>query len=133
MLAALRTTRHLTALAITGALVSGLAACEQVDEIVQEAQTQVSEAAQTVEFCSAAVQLADAVDNQNVDAAVTAGETFVDKAPDEIRPDAELVLAAAREAQAGDPAALQSQEVADAGQRLRQFTVDECNPASNDS
>lgn len=119
------------AVVVVGALIA-LSGCSQIDQVVDEAQTQVAEVADTLEFCSTAVQLADAVDSQDVDAAVTAGEAFVGKAPDEIRPDAELVLAAAREAQDGDPSALQSAEVQDAADRLRAFTVDECNPASND-
>lgn len=124
--------RHAAA-AVTATALLALTGCSEVGDVVESAQTQVEEAAETAEFCVAAVRLADAVQARDVDAAVAAGEDFVDTAPDEIRGDTELVLDAAREAQDGDPSALATEEVQAAGERIRAFTVDECNPAADDA
>lgn len=119
------------AIALLVGATMALSACSQVGEVVDDAQSQVEQAGQTIEFCAAAVRLADAVDDQDVDAAVAAGEDFVDNAPDEILPDAQLVLDAARQAQEGDTAAIASEEVRAAGERIRTFTTDRCTPGTD--
>ncbi len=111
-----------------------LTGCDQVRDTVEQATDQAQEAvgdlADTAEFCLRAVEVARAVDDRDVDAAVSAGEALVAVAPDDIRADAQLVLDAAREAQGGNFAALQSDEVQAAAQRLRTATEDTCNPTS---
>lgn len=108
-------------------------ACSQASDLVSDAQEQVSDAAQTAEFCISALRLANAVEARDVDAIVDAGEALVDDAPDEIRGDAEFLLDAGRQAQAGDAASLDGDDVTAAGERVRSFTEDRCNPLSDDT
>lgn len=105
-------------------------ACSQAQQAIDDASERVGEVVETARYCAAALRLSDAVSDRDVDAAVSAGRDLVEVAPDEIVADAQLVLEAAEEAQAGDVERLQDQEVVDAGQRVRTFTEDTCNPGT---
>jgi malonyl CoA-acyl carrier protein transacylase len=121
-------TRIPVALLLGAALFTG--ACSQVQQVIDDASERVNEVVETARYCAAALRLADAVSDRDVDAAVSAGRDLVEVAPDEIAADAQLLLAAAEEAQAGDLERLQEQEVVDAAERVRTFTEDTCNPGS---
>ncbi len=112
-----------------------LPACDQVDEAVGTAKQAaasateaIGETSQLVQFCTAALQVARAVQDEDVDRAVAEGESMVEHAPDEIRPEAEVVLAGAREAQQGDYDRLRSQEFEDAAAAVATYTQDRCDP-----
>ena len=121
--------RHVAVLAV--AALAGTA-CDGAGQLVEDARTQVEEAAETAEFCVAALRVAAAVDSRDVDALVRAGEAFVADAPDEVRPDAQLLLDAGRRARDGDEAALADPAVTDAAARVRDVTEQRCNPAADD-
>lgn len=110
------------------ALLTG--ACAEVEQAVDEASERAAEVAETARYCAQALDVAQAVAAQDVDAAVTAGEELVEVAPPEIADDAEVVLEAAQRAQDGDMAALQEDEVVAAAQRLRTETEETCSPGS---
>lgn len=118
-------------------LVAGLVlgACDTVGELAEETQTAIEsgvdaarEAADLVGFCTAAARVAKAISDEDLDAAVDAGEDMVGEAPSEIRPEAELVLDGAKRAQAGDPSAVQTDEFEQAADAVQAFTRDRCDP-----
>lgn len=110
------------ALLLTAALLTG--ACNQVGQAVDRADR----VADTARYCVQALELAQAVSDRDVDAAVEAGQELVEVAPPEVADDARTVLDAATRAQDGDAESLQSEEVVAAGQRLRATTERECSP-----
>ncbi len=122
------------ALLLGAALLAG--ACTEVDQavdevgqVVDEVTTRADEAVTTARYCAQALQVAEAIANRDVDAAVDAGRALVEVAPPELRGDAEVVLAAAERAQGGDLSALDDAEVQAAADRLRAETQQTCNPA----
>lgn len=114
------------ALLLGVALVTG--ACSQVDQAVDDAVDSAGRAVETARYCAQAIEVANAVSDRDVDAAVEAGRELVEVAPAEIEDDARTVLDAAERAQGGETQALQSEEVVDAAQRLRDTTEQECSP-----
>lgn len=107
-----------------------LTGCSQAQEAVENTVEQATELAQNARYCVQAARVAQAVQARDVDTAVSAGESLVQVAPDEIVDEAQLILDAARQAQDGDPSALQSDEVQAAAQTLSDFTRDTCDPTS---
>lgn len=127
--------RARSAAAVLAGAVLLLPACDQVDEAVGTAQDAVAtateavaETSELVQFCTAAARVAQAVQDEDVDAAVQHGETMVEHAPDEIAPQAQKVLDEARRAQGGDYSGLQSQEFEDAAEQVATYTQDRCDP-----
>lgn len=118
----------LIALLLAATVIGG--ACSQVQDTVDQAQEQVDEVVETAQYCAHALELAQAVEARDVDAAVSAGRDLVEVAPDEIADDAQRLLEAAEQAQDGDPSALQSDEVQQSAERLRTYTEDTCDPTS---
>ena len=125
--------RTIVALTIA-ALPLSLTACgdavETVQEGVSEATEAAGEAAQLVRFCTAALEVADAVNARDWERAIERGEEMVAEAPDEIRPDAQTVLEGARSIHDGDTAVAQSEEFQRAVERVRGYTRDRCDPTS---
>lgn len=103
-------------------------ACGQVDQAVDEAADRAGRVVETARYCAQAIEVAHAVSDRDVDAAVEAGRELVEVAPTEIEDDARLLLDAAERAQDGEAEALQSEEVVAAAQRLRDTTERECSP-----
>lgn len=119
--------RHVpAALLLTAALVTG--ACGQVGQAVDQAAERADRVADTARYCVQALEVAQAVSEQDVDAAVEAGRELVELAPPEIADDARTLLEAAQRAQDGDAQALQSDEVVSAAQRVRETTQSQCSP-----
>lgn len=116
----------LPALLLAGALLSG--ACSQVGDAVDQAAERADRVAETARYCVQAIELAQAVSDRDVGAAVEAGQELVEVAPAEVADDARTLRDAARQAQDGNPEALQSEEVVAAAQRLRDTTERECKP-----
>lgn len=113
---------------LTGACAEVDQAADQVGQVVDEITTEAEEVVTTARYCAQAIQVAEAVSNRDVDAAVDAGRALVEVAPDELREDAEVVLAAAERAQGGDLSALDDAEVQAAADRLRAATQETCTP-----
>jgi hypothetical protein len=122
----MRTT--LSAVLLGAALLTG--ACAEVEGAVDQASDRANEVVETARYCAQALQVAQAVSDQDVDAAVTAGEELVEVAPPEIADDARILLDAATRAQDGDTAALQDEEVVAAAERLRTTTEETCSPGT---
>lgn len=116
----------LPALLLAVALLTG--ACSQVGEAVDQAADRADRVADTARYCVQAIEVAQAVSDRDVDAAVEAGQELVEVAPPDVADDARTLLEAATRAQDGDAAALQSDEVVAAAQRLRTTTERECSP-----
>jgi hypothetical protein len=119
------------ALLAVGLLSLGLVACEQTQELVQDAQETVEEGLQTFQWCTAAFRLGAAVENQDAQAALDAARDLEANAPEELQDDAALLLAAAQDAADGDVEALGNQDVREAGQRVAQEARDRCDPSSD--
>lgn len=116
------------ALLLGAALMTG--ACAEVEQAVDSASERANEVAETARYCVQAIEVAQAVSDQDVDAAVEAGRELVEVAPEEIADEARIVLDAAERAQGGDMAALQEDEVVAAAERLRTTTEETCSPGS---
>lgn len=114
------------ALLVTAALVTG--ACGQVGQAVDGAVERADRVADTARYCVQAIEVARAVGDRDVDTAVEAGQELVEVAPPEIADDARTLLEAAQRARDGDAEALQSDDVVEAAERLRETTEDECRP-----
>jgi hypothetical protein len=121
--------------ALLAALALGASACSAVDGVVDGAQQAIEdgvdaarEAGDLIRFCTAAARVAKAVDDQDLEAAVSAGTNLLAEAPSEIRLDAEIVLNGATRARDGDRAALRTPEFQNAAKAVRDFTADRCDP-----
>ena len=114
------------AVLLGAALLTG--ACAEVGEVVEQASERAHEVAETARYCVQAIEVAHAVSDQDVDAAVEAGRELVEVAPSELADDAQLLLEAAEQAQGGDTAALADPDVAAAAQRVRTETDRTCSP-----
>lgn len=101
-----------------------------VGEVAEEAQAKASEVTELARFCTAAARTAQAVNDQDWDAAIEHGETMVAESPDDIRPDAEVVLDGAKRYADGDQAAVASPEFQDAAGAVRAYAEDRCDPRS---
>lgn len=121
---------RLSTIAVIGVIVLGGASCSTVDEAVEGAQNAVEDVVDNVQYCAAAIQVADAVNNENWDRAISAGEDLVANAPDEIRPEAQTVLDGAREIRDGNRARAADPEFRQAAEQVEQFTRDHCDPTS---
>lgn len=103
-------------------------ACAEVGQAVDEASQRANEVAETARYCVQAIEVAQAVASQDVEAAAEAGRELVEVAPAEIAEDARTVLEAAERAEGGDPSALQGEQVVAAAERLRAATEQTCSP-----
>lgn len=113
------------------ALVTLLAtACGDASETVTDVVDQAEDTVQLVEFCTAGLEVADAVNNQEPAAALNAAETMAAEAPEEIAPQAQTVLEGIQAAQEGDTQALQSEEFQQAANELATYTRENCNPTN---
>jgi hypothetical protein len=121
-------TRLAAALLLAGGLV--LTGCAEAQDTVDDAVRRATELAQNARYCAQAVRVGQAVEARDVDAAIAAGEDLVTVAPAEILEEAQTILDAAKDAQAGDPSALETQEVQTASQTLASFTRDTCDPTN---
>jgi hypothetical protein len=119
--------RRVLARLVLVALPLTLGACGDAVDTVREG---VQDAATLVQFCSAAVEVAQAVDDRDWDRAIERGEVMVAEAPDEIRPDAQTVLDGAKRIRDGDAAAAQDQEFQAAAERVRDYSRDRCDPTN---
>lgn len=90
----------------------------------------VEETAQTVEYCASAIEVAEAVQARDLERGLAAADDLRDSAPEEIRPDVELVHDALRRARDGDPAALAAPEAQEAATRIAEFSRDTCDPTN---
>ncbi|MFT5222279.1 MAG: hypothetical protein ACI867_000578 [Glaciecola sp.] len=121
--------------ALLAALALGASACSAVGDVVDGAQQAIEdgvdaarEAGDLIKFCTAAVRVAQAVEDEDLEAAVNAGTNMLAEAPAEIHLEAEIVLDGATRARDGDRAALGTQEFQDAAKAVRNFTADRCDP-----
>ena len=108
------------------ALLTG--ACAEVQDAVGQASERANDVAETARYCVQAIDVAQAVSSQDVDAAVEAGRELVEVAPEGIADDARTVLDAAERAQGGDVEALQQDAVVEAAENLRTQTEATCSP-----
>lgn len=115
---------HRPLLATVAVAAVALAGCSTVED----AQQAAGDAIDRVEYCVAAVRIVDAVQGQDLEAAISAGEDLVANAPDDVAADAQVVLDAARQAQAGDAAALDAEAVTAAADRLQASVREDCDP-----
>jgi aspartokinase len=120
-------TRLAVALLAAGLLLTG---CAEAQDAVEEGISRATELAQNARYCVQAARVAQAVESRDVDAAVSAGEDLVAVAPEEILEEAQTILDAAKAAQAGDPSAMETQEVQAAAQTLANYTRDTCDPTN---
>lgn len=120
-------TRVAAAFVLAGLVLTG---CAEAQDTVDDAVRRATELAQTARYCAQAARVAQAVESRDVDAAVSAGEDLVAVAPEEILEEAQTILDAAKDAQAGDPSGFESQEVQAAAQTLSTYTRDTCDPTN---
>ena len=113
---------------VVGAL--SLSACGEAAETVGDVAEEADETVQLVEFCTAALDVVQAVGAEDKGAAISAAQTMVNEAPEEIAPEAETVLNGVEAAQNGDTEALQSQEFQNAAQEIETYTRENCNPTN---
>lgn len=125
--------RTLAALAVL-ALPLSLSACgdavETVQEGINQATEQAQDAATLVQFCKAALDVANAVNDQDWNRAIERGEVMLAEAPDEIRPDAQTVLDGAKRIRDGEMQVAQDEGFQAAAERVKQYTRDRCDPTS---
>ena len=120
--------RRILVIAAVGAL--ALSACSEAEEAISQASEQVQEVAQTAQYCYHAFEVSEAIEAQDLDRAISAGEELVATAPAEIEATAATLLEAARQAAEGDLTVLQDEEVQREAQYLEEFTRDTCDPTS---
>lgn len=131
-------TRPLAALATVLAVVS-LSACgqardavregvEQASRLASEAGQQIEQTTGKVQFCAAAIRAGQAIDAEDWDAAIEAGENMADHAPEEVADEVQIVLEGARDYRAGNRSTVASPEFRDAAETLRDYTENECDP-----
>lgn len=102
----------------------------EASEVAADARQQIEDTSQNVRFCTAALEVAQAAENQNWDRAIESGENLVETAPEEIAAEAQTVLDGARAYRDGDQQAVQSEEFRQAADRLDSFTRETCDPRS---
>lgn len=107
-----------------------LTGCSETADVVEEATQQAEEAVETVQYCSAAIRLADAVQSEDWANAIDAGEDMVETAPDEIAAEAQTVLEGARRLSQGEMEVAEDPEFQQAAQAVQEFTRDRCDPTS---
>lgn len=107
-----------------------LTGCAEAQDAVEEGISRATELAQNARYCAQAARVAQAVSARDVQSAISAGEDLVAVAPEEILEEAKTILEAARAAEAGDPAAFETQEVQAAAQTLASYTRDTCDPTN---
>ncbi|MDX1659430.1 MAG: hypothetical protein R3343_11470 [Nitriliruptorales bacterium] len=105
-------------------------ACNSVEETVSDVVTEAEETVQLVEFCAAALDVLQAINDEDMAAALEAGENLVAEAPDEIAGEAQTVLDGLEEAQDGNREVLASEEFQTAAEELERYTRDNCDPTS---
>lgn len=113
--------RTLASAAFGAVLLSGCQAVENATE-------QLDETAGLVQFCLAANDALQAANDQDLDAALAAGRDALSHAPDEVRPDVQIVVDAAERAAGGEREALNEPAVRDAADRVEAFARDRCDP-----
>lgn len=123
-----RVATTLTALTLVLTLGACGDAVETVQEGVRDATERAQEAVQTAQFCKAALDVANAVDDRDWDRAIERGEVMVAEAPDDIRDDAQTVLEGAKRIRDGDAAAAQDEQFQAAAERVRTYARDRCDP-----
>lgn len=102
----------------------------QASEVASQARQQIEDTSRNVQFCSAALSTAQAVERQNWESAIESAENLVEEAPDEIAEDAQTLLEGARAYQDGDQAAVQTDEFREAAERVESYTRETCDPRS---
>lgn len=102
----------------------------QASEVAAQAREQIEDTSRNVQFCSAALSTAKAVEQQNWESAIEAGENLVEQAPDEIAEDAQTLLDGARAYQEGDQSVVQTDEFREAAERVEAYTRETCDPRS---
>ena len=123
----------IAALALTGcgdieeAVEDGIS---QASEVADQAREQVEDTSRNVQFCSAALSTAQAIEKQDWESAIEAGEDLVAHAPEEIAQDAQTVLDGARSYHDGDQSVVQTDEFRDAAERVESYTRETCDPRS---
>lgn len=134
--------RRVAVSAAAAALVAGCGASESVQEgidranaaaneaqgRIDEVREQVSDTKARVEFCVAAAKVVAEVETRDYAGAVEAGQEMIAKAPEEIQPQARIVLDGLVAFQEGDSNPVQSEEFQRAADDLRRYTVDSCDP-----
>lgn len=123
----------IAALAVTGcgdaedALRDGVS---QASEVADRARQQVEDTSRNVQYCSAALSTAQAVEEGDWESAVESGESLVKHAPGEVAADAQTVLDGARAYQDGDESVVQTEEFQEAAERVAAHTQEICDPRS---
>ena len=107
-----------------------LTACNSVQETVSDVVTEAEETVQLVEFCAAAFDVLQAVNDEDMAAALDAAENMAAEAPDEIAGEAQTVLDGVEEARDGNREALASEEFQTAADELERYTRENCDPTS---
>jgi len=120
-------TRVAAALLAAGLLLTG---CAEAQDAVEDGVGRATELAQNARYCVQAARVAQAVNARDARSAISAGEDLVAVAPEEILEEAQTILEAAKAADAGDPAAFETQEVQAAAQTLATHTRDTCDPTN---
>jgi hypothetical protein len=121
---------RLLLLTFVAPLLLGLAGCDAAQDAISSVQSEAGDVQQRVEYCADAIRTADAVRQQDWEAAIEHGEALVEKAPDAIRAEAETVLAGARELRDGDLEAANDAEFQAAADELQRYTRETCDPTS---
>lgn len=103
---------------------------DSVEEAASEVGQAAEDAADLVGFCTAAYRTQDAVEDREPEDAVEAAEDLLERAPEDIRPQAEIVRDGARAYQAGDEQAIEDEEFQQALSELGAYIQDRCDPRS---
>lgn len=102
----------------------------QASEVADQARDQIEDTSRNVQFCSAALSTAQAIEEQDWESAIESGENLVEQAPDEIAEDAQTLLDGARAYDDGDTSVVQTDDFREAAERVESYTRETCDPRS---
>lgn len=107
-----------------------LPGCAAVSDTVDETQALVSEGLQRLEWCTAAFRLGNAVAERDLEAGRAALDDLRASAPEELEADIAVITEAVEQAEQGDLSSIEGDEVAAAGQRVRDVAEQQCDPTT---
>lgn len=100
----------------------------QADQLLQQGR----DLAATFQWCTSAAQLAQAATARDVDAVRAAAAELQGTAPEELRPDLDLIVQAAEAAADGDRQALLADDVQQAARDVYAFAAERCGLADGE-
>jgi uncharacterized lipoprotein NlpE involved in copper resistance len=118
------------ALALLAVVAVILVGCDEAEEALEDATERAQDTEQMVRYCTAALELGQAVRDQDEQQAVDAAGTAAENAPDEIADEAEQAHQGAQRLADGDHSVLEDEEFRAAVEAVSTHAREECDPTN---